>query len=139
MVDRRVEEIRCAAFQRPQAQFALIANGDHHDRHAGRMRQPAKARDEFLAVHLRHIVIGDDEVRPVAPQPFQRLGRVGEGADSDPFIDRQGELGVNRPVGGPVINNHDQRHNKTWPISTGTSSEVFCLDTCRNDDRQKRS
>ena len=35
------------------------------------------ARDEFVAVHVRHEDIGDDQVRPLGAQYFQRVGTIG--------------------------------------------------------------
>ncbi|MNT08757.1 hypothetical protein D3C72_1435080 [compost metagenome] len=35
------------------------------------------ARDEFVAVHVRHEDVGDDQVGPLGAQYFQRVGTVG--------------------------------------------------------------
>src|SRR3712207_7064042 len=50
---------------------------------SGRGAEPAR---ELRAVHDRHLVVGDDEVRAVVLQPLQRVERVGEDLHRDPCL-----------------------------------------------------
>ena len=67
-----------AACLRQQDRFLLAVGGRiKDDGHVGQRGIGMHARDEFVAVHVRHEDVRDDQVRPLGAQYFQRVGAIG--------------------------------------------------------------
>ena len=120
MVDRRQQKVGRAGIQRRIAEAAVFVGGDHHDRDVGAVRDLAELADEIRAVHLRHLEIGDDQIRDVGFRPGQRVPRVGKLLDGGVFLQRRREPGQDFAVRSAVVYNSDDRH---WPAILGRDLE----------------
>src|SRR5262249_13766378 len=110
VIDRALEKVGGAGLQRAQAEAALLVDGEHDDRDFRQARQFEEAEDELRAVHLRHIVNGNHEVRRVVAHPVEGGLRIAERAHDDVLVDRSGELRENGLVRDLVVENDDERH-----------------------------
>src|SRR6185437_16548323 len=63
MIDRAQKEVGGPGLERLVAQVAVLVSGDDDHRYIGASRDGAEAADELGAVELRHVEIGDEEVR----------------------------------------------------------------------------
>ena len=115
VIHGRMQKIRCARFQRLQARRALLVDRGDYERNFGQTRKQAQGADEIDPGHAGHLVVGHDEIGRVRPDPGQRLARIGERAHIDIGRDGAGEFCVNRPIGGPVIDDHDVWHGSRAP------------------------
>ena len=72
------QEVGRAGRERLQPHFVAFDRGDHHDRDVGEFWQRAQPPDQTDAVHLRHLVVGKDDVDVEVAGRCQGQHRVGE-------------------------------------------------------------
>ena len=119
MIDRAQQEIRGSGLERAIAEFAILVDGDDDDWHVDQRRPAAQRSHEAGAVHLRHVEIGDDQVRQ---QPgierLQRLQGAGKRAHRQPFLDRRGQSCQDVAVGDTIIDDGNSRHpaSRLWTL-----------------------
>ena len=87
-VDGAGEEIGGTIFQCLVADLAVFHHGDDDQRHIGQAAFRAHPAGQFDAVHARHAVIGDDDVRRDLLHVLQRFQRIGEAVDDDAGLQR---------------------------------------------------
>ncbi len=110
VVHRREQEVGGPGLQRLHAE-RVVAVGGHHDHRDVAVRRPlAQPPGEGRAVHLRHLEVGDDQVRGVLREPVQRRGRAVEAQDPDVGLQRGGKPRVDLPVGQAVVDDQDRHH-----------------------------
>ena len=110
MINGTMQKVGGACFQRLEPEASLLVDRQHDDRDFGGPGQFAEATDELRAVEMRHLEIGDDEVRRIVTQPVERLQRVAERANRHALVDRPGELGEYAPVRDLIVENDNERH-----------------------------
>ena len=71
VIDRTVQEVGGAGFERLQTELALFIHGNDDYRHLGKVRLRAQAPRELRAVHAGHLEISNDQVGRVALHAFQ--------------------------------------------------------------------
>ena len=114
VVDRAAQKIGGAGLQRPQAELALLVDGDDDDGHFGKVRLRAEPAGELRAVHVGHLEIGDDEIGGVGLEPHQRGLRIREGAYRGAILDRSGKPREDLTIGGAIVEDHDERHGAAF-------------------------
>jgi hypothetical protein len=83
VVDRRLNKVGGAGFQSFETEGAVIVGGNDDDRHVHPVGEGPDLLGEGRAGHLRHLVVGDDEIRNLRTDPFQRWIGCGKGFDLD--------------------------------------------------------
>ena len=87
MIDRAKQEVRGSGLERAIAELAILVDGDDDDWHVDQRRPAAQRSHEAGAVHLRHVEIGDDQIRHhPGIERLQRL-RARETRHRQPFLD----------------------------------------------------
>ena len=112
MVDRAQKEVGGTGLQRPIAELAVLIDGDDDDRDIVMLAALAQRAHEAGAVHLRHVVVGDDEVAgEPAVQGVQGFDWAGIGTDLQAFLDRQCKAGEYVTVGDAVVDDDYSGHS----------------------------
>ena len=83
MVDRTLQKVGRARLKGVHTEGALLVNRDNDDRDFRAVRQFTKFANERRAIHLRHFIVGDDEVGSVFGHEFQRRLCIGKGMHCD--------------------------------------------------------
>jgi hypothetical protein len=63
IVDGLAQKVVCTGFEGLVQRFLLFFPRDHDDRDVLQVKDTSKLAEEFHAVHLRHVVVEQDEVR----------------------------------------------------------------------------
>ena len=133
MIDRALQEIRGAGLQRADSGAALLVDRKHHHRDVDTAGNLAEAANEFRAVQMRHLEIGEYEIGSIALEPGKRLDRIAERAHDDAILDRSGELREDIPVRHPVVENDNERHSAHDALferhAIGRGIRFFLLET----------
>ena len=122
MVDRAQQEVRGPGFERLIAVAALLVHRHDHDRNLERPRNGPERPGEVGAVHLRHLEIGDHQVRHGALDPVERRLRAGERLDPDAFLDRGRQPRQNIAVGHPIVDDDYVGHERAASTIIRTKS-----------------
>ncbi len=110
MVDWTLQEVGGAGFQGLEPEFPVLVDGHDDDRQVDKRRQFPDSANEFRSVHLRHLVVADDEIRRVLAQPRQGIQRVCESIDRDVAGNRFGQPRKQISIGGLVVDDDDTGH-----------------------------
>ncbi|MNM31227.1 hypothetical protein D3C81_417990 [compost metagenome] len=80
-----------AAGLRQQGRFFFAVGGRvEDDGHVGQRGVFMHARDELVAIHVRHEDVGDDQVRPLGAHDVERIGAVGRFQQAVAAVAQQG-------------------------------------------------
>lgn len=107
-VHRLGQEVVGAGFQRPVTHFPFMVRGDHEQGRLAARRVGAEPADELYAIHVRHHVIDDHQIRILVQAVMQRFGwrqETGRG-----YVRQLGEQGGHEGEVDLGIVDHDNIH-----------------------------
>lgn len=108
VVDGRLQEVRRARLERHEPKTEILVGRQHDDGNVGGVGHVAQATGQLGAVHARHLVVRDDEVRLAFFEPVEHPERACEGFDVDVLSRELRQARVYPLVAALIINNDYQ-------------------------------